>query len=477
MRVSEHYGLGRHQPSLEFVDVDVSGDTRVFVDPRALRHVESDWARECVSLLQNFFDTVLDAIRTGRNDRARDLLASLSEPNETRLGMSCGRAQGRGMGQALANDVWVSISKSRAVKSGLIEDLEDTVLFVEGIGFDIVSDVTTNIIRGQLIKFTHDAANYYGIPLVDDVASGRMWDRHTRRWRQEFVDLPVAAGRPLLLVPKSIVRRNQTFDPGEYYNHFVLPQLQADELEAGSALVEVLRRGALRVTKKSVKEKYGQGKRVNLDTTLKHPSLLDQYRRSKGTLRQPPGHEEIAELTGSETPNWDELLNAVREVPPGPDGASAYHLAVEALLTALLYPALDQPQREFAIHGGRKRIDITYTNVATAGFFDWVHRVQGAPAPNVFVECKNYGREVANPEIDQLAGRFSPLRGRVGLLLYRGYGDKARLVARCRDTALDDRGFVIALDDDDLGSLVEDRKASHGSVAFRHLRQRFDELV
>src|SRR6266851_6202476 len=369
MRVSEHYNLGRTQPTLEFVDVDIRGDTRVFVDPRALRFVDSDWSNECVSLLQNFFDTVMQAIRSGNDSRARALLASLSEPNETHLGLSGGRAQGRGMGTELARDAWTSLSRSRAVASGLIEDLEDTVLFVEGIGFDIVSDITTNIVRSQLVVFTQDVAAYYGIPLVDNVVSGQLWDRTGRRWIQRYARLPVTKYGPLLLVPKSIVRRNQTFDPGEYYNHYVLPQLQLDELEAHSSLVEVLRDGRRRVTKKSVRQRYGQGKRVNLDTTLKHPDLLDRYRLQKSARRQPPRHEEIAALTESQRPDWDALLAAVRAAPVGPDQPTDYHPTVEALLTALFYPALDQPRREFPIHEGRKRIDITYTNVATGGFF------------------------------------------------------------------------------------------------------------
>lgn len=474
MRVSEHYNLGRTQPSLEFVDVDIRGDTRVYVDPRALRLIESDWATECVSLLQNFFDTVIQAIRAGRNERARELLASLSEPNETHFGLSRSRAQGRGMGTELARSVWQSLSQSRAVSSGLIEDLEDTVLFVEGIGFDIISDVTTNIIRGPLIEFTQDVANYYGIPLVPDVVSGQIWDRRARTWTQRYTSLPRTSDGLILLAPKAIVRRNQTFSPGEYYNDFVLPQLQDDELRAQSSLVETLRDGRRRVTKKSVRERYGQGKRVNLDTTLRHPALLDRYRRAKDVKRQPPGHDQIADMTESDRPQWDELLAAARDVPPGIHHASTYHLAVETLLTALFYPALDQPRREFPIHEGRKRIDITYTNVASRGFFDWVHRVQAAPAPNVFIECKNYSTELANPEVDQLAGRFSPLRGRLGLLLHRGFGDKLRLVTRCRDTALDGRGFIVALDDDDLETMVQERKQND---YFRHLRRRFDELV
>jgi hypothetical protein len=222
VRVSEYYQLGRTQPTLEFVDVDTWGDTRVYVDPRALRFIDSDWARECVTALQSFFTAVLEAIQSD-DARAVELLGTLHEPNETRLGQSRDRAQGRGMGQDLAQEAWDALSTSQAVQTGLLEDLEDSILFVPGIGFDIVSDITTNIIRRQLIKFTHDACGYYDIPLVPDVSSGRLWDHRTKDWTQGYIELPVSDHGPLLLVPKSIVRRTTTFDPGEYYNHYVLP--------------------------------------------------------------------------------------------------------------------------------------------------------------------------------------------------------------------------------------------------------------
>lgn len=47
---------------------------------------------------------------------------------------------------------------------------------------------------------------------------------------------------------------------------------------------------------------------------------------------------------------------------------------------------------------------------------------------------------------------------------------------RCRDTAEDDRGFMIALDDDDLGHLIGERKALP-SGRLRLLKERFDRLV
>ncbi len=42
MRISEYYELERTQPTLDFVDVDTLGDTRVFIDPRALALDDND---------------------------------------------------------------------------------------------------------------------------------------------------------------------------------------------------------------------------------------------------------------------------------------------------------------------------------------------------------------------------------------------------------------------------------------------------
>lgn len=476
MRVSEHYKLGMAQPQLEFLDVDITDDVPVFVDPHALRYVQSDWARECVSLIQDFFSEVLDGIKQGKTSRVTRLLAQLSEPNETHLGLSVGRSKGSGVGDELAREIGDALRNSAAVSTGLLADVEDAILFVEGIGFDRVSDMTTNIIRRQLILFTQDVCRFYGIPLVKDVTSGPLWNRHKHAWEQGFTALPVTPSGRLLLVPRSIVRRNGIFDPGEYYTHHVLPFLQHEELENGGPLVQRRKNGAAFVTKKSLREREpGPSKRVNLEATLRDPDILARYRAAKAVPTAPLDHGDIATVTDTPDVDWDALLAAVKAVPAGKDGADDYHKAVQALLTALFYPALDFPKREHKIHDGRKRIDINYTNVAASGFFQWLHLVQKVPAGQVPVECKNYGKDLANPELDQLAGRFSPARGKVGLLIYRGYGDKAKVIQGCRDAALDDRGYIVALDDDDLEVLVGERKA--GKDGFEYLMRRFQELI
>jgi hypothetical protein len=284
----------------------------------------------------------------------------------------------------------------------------------------------------------------------------------------------MARGRRLLLVPKVIVRIVPELDPEEYYQHYILEQLQEDEIRAGTELVHLLRDGRPRVTKKDLMRKYGRGKRVIVEQTRRHPSLLRRYRQDKTEASHPLEHEEIAEVVGGGDPDWDRLLLDVTQIVAGREGAGAYEQAIEALLTALLYPNLVNPIFQHEIHDGRKRIDITYTNAARSGFFEWVAKHH--PASHVFVECKNYRGDPANPELDQMVGRFSPSRGKIGLLVCRTIGNKDLFLKRCHDSAQDDHGWIIPLDDSDLTALVEERK--HASViGFGLLKARFERLV
>ncbi|MEU0083470.1 hypothetical protein [Streptomyces sp. NPDC006274] len=463
MRVSEFYSLGRTQGTLDFVDVDTVNDIQVYVDPSSIRYLEDDWGKECMTMLTTFFDSVLDAVRNGDKTRTRDLLSQLSEPNETHLGISRGKSAGRGFGKKMGADFANKLAESEAAKSGLIQDLEDTAFFIDGVDKDIISDVTTNIIRGPLIAYTQQMADLFGIPLEAGVTSGPVWNPNTLEWENGFTELPAPDGDKLLLVPKVIVRRAMHMSRGEYYRHHLVPVLQEEEAEsANRRFADTVRgaRGRFWVTKKEIAKKYGSTKPDITRETLKRPSIYEHYREEKRKIGpRPLSHEDLASTGESTSPDYEKLLHAVLDTPTGKEHATQYHHAVEALLTALFYPSLAMPEKEDEIHDGRKRIDISYTNMAREGFFGYLvkHKI---PSRYVFVECKNYGKDVRNPELDQLSSRFSPLRGKFGILACRSFKDKTLFLRRCRDTALDQRGYVIALDDEDLKRLVADVKAA-----------------
>lgn len=478
MRVSEYFQLDRTQSELDFVDVHIDADLPVFVDPRALRTFSSEWASVCVSLLRDFFDVVLDAIRTDTGDlaRARMLLGHLTEPNETRLGLSTGHPRGRGLGPIKAGAVARALSESMAVSTGLLRDLEDTILLVDGIRSDLISDITTNVIREPLLLYTQLMCRTYGIELTNDLDVGAMWDQDKHEWHRRYVEAPFADDRPLLLVPKAIVRRTMDYDAEEYYRYFLLERFSQEEENANSALVHVLKDGRKRVYIKDLRDKYGEGKRAIVRLTRQHPEILDEYRANKRDYARPAlDHSGLAEAAGLPEPRWSDLLDSVISLRTGRNAASAYERAVEKLLTALFYPYLTNPVPQQQIHAGRKRIDITYTNIAGDGFFRWL--TLNWPTPYIHFECKNYREDPANPELDQLAGRFSPRRGRFGILVARTIADKSRFAQRCRDTADDGRGFIIGLDDGDLAALVEARRDASNLNPFDMLEERFGHLV
>ena len=476
MRVSEYYGLGKNQASLDFVDVHIDTDTRLFIDPTALHLLDGGWGDRCISLIQDYFSLVLQRIKDGEHKEARKLLASLNEPNETKLGYSAGRPHGHGMGKKLAEKMWHGLKESQAVRTGLIKDLEDTALLIDGIASDVISDIVTNIIRGALLEYTADMCREYGIPLQSGVASGPIWNPDVKMWQRKHVEQPVTHDGRLLLVPKAIVRHTITYQADNYYNMYILSKMQ--EEEAAKGLVQILKSGETKpLSKKSLKERFGSaGKQQNRRFTPDWPEVLDQYRSDKQSEpKEPLSHNQIAATVSVPGPDWDNLLNRLSSVPIGANGAHEYELVIKDLLTALFYPWLMYPKTQVKIHDGRKRIDITFTNAAEDDFFAWVRN--NYFAPYIIVECKNYAADPVNPELDQLSGRFGNRRGQFGILVCRNIEDKNRFTQRCKDTATDGRGYIIALDDEDIRQLVSAVRFGNKDERLDLLRDRFRELT
>ena len=145
-------------------------------------------------------------------------------------------------------------------------------------------------------------------------------------------------------------------------------------------------------------------------------------------------------------------------------------------MKAVFYPALVDPDVQTPIHDGLKRVDITFTNYARTGFFEWLNR--NYKSPYIFIECKNFGTELGNPEIDQIAMRFSPQRGQFGIVTCRKIENRRKIEARCKAAAQDCHGYVIVLDDDDLAKIIEEVRVKFPQdYDFPTLKSHFKKLV
>lgn len=251
---SEYFNLNKQQAELDFVDVFIDDDKSLYIDPYVFKIRNDAWSVECNNLIVDFFNTVVIAIKNKEITYAKRLLDQLAEPKETHLGVSRLSVSGKGVSGKQASDLYEKLKTSKAVKTGHLKDLSDCELMIPGIGFDKISDITTNIIRRQLIEYTQAQCNLHNIPM-QNVPSGKLWNPTEKRWwNGSYTNLPVANGKKIILVPKYAVVFKPSLSSQELYNHEILEYIQAEHIAAMSSLVEVLKNGKRRVTKKSLKE-------------------------------------------------------------------------------------------------------------------------------------------------------------------------------------------------------------------------------
>lgn len=476
-RFSDHFAIGRSQIELDFVDIPLQKDLRLFVDPYALSVETGDWFVQANDLVVDFFQLVIDAIRQGDSESARSLLAHLREPNDTHLGMSKGRPRGRGVGHIQADQLFQRLRQSRAVHTGHLRDLADAELVIPGISNDKISDITINIIRRTLIDYTQGQCRLHNIPM-SEVASGMYWESGSRHWRNSYEELPVHDGGRILLVPKAAVRYRMMVDHQRYYRHFVLEFLQSEHLEAGTALVRTLKNGRRVVSKTDLEDIYPIDKEFLHRFSEEHPEVLEAYKDSLPKYAEPMTNEAIEQKQPvPRDVTARALIAQLDSIPPGNHAASRFHEWAIGALEAIFYPSLTDPTKEQEINAGRKRIDIRFSNRAEKGFFLDLGTKARISCAFILCECKNYSDDIGNPEIDQLLGRFSDSRGRFGLMICRSLRNRDAAIKRCRDGVHSRQGYVIILEDSDLVTLLMMRECADDHGINHFLSERYAEIV
>lgn len=474
MRFFASFGGNLSQAELDFVDVDVTTDNRLYLDPYAIQIRDDKWSADCGDHIRSFFNEVLDSLRSGNARRVEHLLGNLHEPNETFLGQSSGHPSGRGVGRGKARDFARALRNSRAFSTGLLSDISEAELFIEGVGPDTISDLTTNILRRKLAVYTKDQCDLHGIPVQEVGNIGPHWSIERNDWISSYYYLPIVRGYPVLLVPKYSVRRHLALVSQEFYNHYMLSFLQREYLDSRSALVQTFKDGTPYVTKKSVKVVHPYIKDELASFVSKHPEVLEAYKRLKGNagpIRNRELEEEFDERAFSSA-----LIGRLSHIRPGSEGAAEFHSISMGICTFLFYPQLIYPVKEKEIHNGRKRVDIKYTVSGEDGFFSRMLQAPQTRAVSVMIECKNYTKDVSNPEFDQLTSRFGHQRGFFGIMLCRHIEDKARTVAACRDAANDGRGYILVFDDTDVEKMLNLVEKGQRSLIGAFLQERYEEI-
>jgi hypothetical protein len=297
-----------------------------------------------------------------------------------------------------------------------------------------------------------------------------------RDWISDYVQIPFIDKDPVLLVPKYIVRRSLSLENQEFYNKQITDFLVAENLKANTSLVKSIKGGKeKKVLKKDVRSANPKSKSYIAEFVQDHPEVLELYKeiaKKKSVLTKFSDHDE---------PSLSEicflLIEEIKNIKPGKAEAEQYHKIVMGSLTALFYPNLILPKKEWQINEGRKRIDIVYTNAGDNGFFAQRRDDKNTVANTVIIECKNYDTDIANPELDQLLGRFDGNRGKFGILTCRSIDNASLLEKRCRDMSTRSQGYIITLTDDDLIEMLTAKAQLNDKKIESILHEKYRKLL
>ena len=458
MQISKALKLGKTQPELDFVDIDLATDTPLFLDPGAFYDGEGRFAEDCSRDIEAFFEAILHAAGTGDWDLGMRLLKGLREPDEISLGFSDGPPRGRGVGQHQAEQIFEAVLRSKAVQSGMIRDLNDALMFVPGIGPDKVSDMTTNIVRRHLIEYTQNQMALYGIEIKTLMPTGLLWDSVSADWTEGYDYIPVIKSKKVLLVPKRFVKHGSDFTKAgqRYYDGFVANFIRQRELSLMGRLVKFreLKDGSKvpRVYKEDIEKDVPRNKNSVADFSMNHPEVYEKFKNSFFKFNPMSVSSIVAAERAhfSDTNYVKHVITALDAIPTGARTASDYQSLIVGILHFILYPSLSNPVLERPVNDGRKRIDISFDNTADRGVFSRLRQDPFMQAREIMIECKNYKHDLQNPELDQLIGRFDQRRGRFGLITCRTVVDRSTLIVRCTDAFKSQQGVIVVLTDEDI---------------------------
>jgi hypothetical protein len=341
-RFSTAFQLGKTQLELDFVDVSLHTDDWLFIDPFSISQRVDPWSRQAHRTLIAFFQKIVDDIRSDNLQEAEGLLANLREPNEIHFGLSTKKSAGAGIGPYQARQLFDALKDSSAVRTGFLSSLEECELMIEGIGRDKLSDLTANVIRGQLVDYTKQQCDLHGI-VTHSVAVPAIFNPDLGVWESRYADLPVWKRRPVLLVPKAIARYSLAYDHQKYYRHFVLNFLLTDAISSGSSLVKTLKTGRPVVYKTDLIKQFPCTKEFLYRFSKDHPDTLEYYRRTLEQLER-SGKASVVD-DGDEILVAGALIKALKAIRPGLSHASEYHRLMISVIAFVSFPNLLHPKK------------------------------------------------------------------------------------------------------------------------------------
>jgi hypothetical protein len=270
-------------------DVSLLADLPLFIDPFLLFNSE----KAEYQLLHNQIICYLKFLRdkSTNADLSKGLIEAwyrFPEIKQNWLGFSATGNQGSGLGREFAialhqnlHRVFTDFGKERVTHGSHLEKL---CLISDGVGKDNISDFTTNLIHEFLLEYTQAFAQanvkeeYRRKVKVSKVR----FNYETETWEYGVYDLPSHKGDYVLLTPKDILTKDETWisKPDLLENFDVIPTAISDDAlraQVNNYFLKVLpkdKKGKISETKKDKREAAAR-------TVREFPEIIDYYIKYK----------------------------------------------------------------------------------------------------------------------------------------------------------------------------------------------------
>jgi len=275
--------FGITDPTPEFFDINIYGDTKRFVDPYCIHQTPTPTGISSQLCISIFIKDLLNAIQNQNDKRSRYLCSSFNEPTGTRLGYSKIKKDGSGAGEYLASIFLEQLKNIRhLIQMGIFNNLEECSLLCDELKHDRISDITIDIIKLPLIEFTQNQCHKYGISLKRTKSKLKYFCATSRTWKEDYFDLPHIDDTDefLILIPRTFIPKVPTYNPMYFYTNTAQEHFKRKAIFNNDSCVSRDRKGNIQVLSKDLKssEQYKANKENIRRSIIEDPQLLIKFR-------------------------------------------------------------------------------------------------------------------------------------------------------------------------------------------------------
>lgn len=299
-------------------NVSLLTDLPLFIDPFLLFNSQKPAYQELHQSILRYMRFLRDVSQTpDLSTGLQDAWFRFPEVKQTWLGYSVRGNRGHGLGREFARALhrgFATVFRDFGEESVSRDShLEKLCLIRNGVGRDMISDFTTNLVKGYLAEYTQAFAQaHLGSAQRKRVHLPRiLFDYQTRSWSGQVYELPFVAGDYVLLIPDDMLTKDETW--------ISRPDL-LDRLSAianalpNSVLRAQLNEYLLRAVPRGPKTTKKQIREAIAGAIDRFPEVLDYYVRDRedhGSEAVPVSRQRVAEVREKFVEHVHQLVSAL----------------------------------------------------------------------------------------------------------------------------------------------------------------------